>query len=95
MSALSYLEESMVLMRTALHLGLPGSMRTSLAPSIGSKDPADRLGVGCFFDDLLPDGRELFGGDDCCNMIVALDVALVGALEGGADGDDPVWAWHL
>jgi len=87
-SALSYLEESVVPMRTTLPLGLLGSMRISLAPSIGLKDMADRLGVGCFFDDLLSDGRELFGGNDCSIMIAALDLALVGILEGGADGDD-------
>ena len=45
-SALSYLEESVVPMRTTLPLELLGSMRTSLVPSIGSKDPADRLGLG-------------------------------------------------
>ena len=28
-------------------------------------------------------------------MATALDLALVGVLEGGADGDDPVRAWHL
>ena len=28
-------------------------------------------------------------------MIAALDFALVGALKGGADGDDPAWARHL
>ena len=53
-------------------------------------ETADRpLGVGCFFDDFLPDGRELFGGDDCRGVLRALDLALVGTLEGGADGDDP------
>ena len=43
-SALSYLEESVVSMRTALPLELLGSMRMSLEPSAGSKDPTDRLG---------------------------------------------------
>ena len=28
-------------------------------------------------------------------MIAALDLALIGALEGGADGDDPTQTWHL
>ena len=46
MSALSYLEESVVPMHTTLPLELLGSMRTSLAPSIGSNDPADYLGLG-------------------------------------------------
>ena len=53
------------------------------------KRPSQPLGIERFFGDLLPDGRELFGGDDCRGVIVALDLALVGALEGGADGDDP------
>ena len=52
------------------------------------KRPSQPLGVECFFGDLLPDGRELFGGDDCRGMIATLDLALVGVLEGGADGDD-------
>ena len=27
--------------------------------------PSRPLGVECFFGDLLPDGRKLFGGDNC------------------------------
>ena len=46
MSVLSYLEESVVPMRTTLTLELLGSMRTSLTPSTGSKDTADHLGLG-------------------------------------------------
>ena len=57
--------------------------------------PGRPLGVGCFFGDLLPDGHKLLGGDDCRGMFAALDLALVGALDGGADGDDPTWSWHL
>ena len=53
------------------------------------------LGVGCFFEDLFPDVRELFGGNDCCGMIAALVLALIGTLEGGANGDDSARAWHL
>ena len=45
-SVLSYSEESVVPMRTTLPLVLLGSMRTSLVPSIGSKDLADHLGSG-------------------------------------------------
>ena len=45
-SVLFYSEESVVPMRTTLPLEPLGSMRTSLAPPIGSKDPADRLGSG-------------------------------------------------
>ena len=46
MSVLSYLEESVVPMRTTLPLEPLGSMRTSLVPSTGSKDPVDCLGLG-------------------------------------------------
>ena len=46
MRALSYSEESVVPMRTTLPLELLGSMRTSLVPSIGSKDLADRWWLG-------------------------------------------------
>ena len=45
-STLFYLEKSVVPMRTTLPLEPLGSRRTSLAPSRGSKDPADRLGSG-------------------------------------------------
>ena len=54
-----------------------------------------QLGVGCFFNDLLPDGHKLLGGDDCRCTLIALNLALISALEGGADGDDPTWAQHL
>ena len=53
------------------------------------------LGVRRFFGDLLLEGGELPGGDDCCGMTATLDLALIGTLEGGADGDDPMGAWHL
>ena len=46
MGVLSYLEESVVPMRTTLPLEPLGTMRTSLVPSIGSKDSANRLGLG-------------------------------------------------
>ena len=46
MSVLSYLEESVVSMCTTLPLEPLGSMRTSLAPSIGLKDLANHLGWG-------------------------------------------------
>ena len=59
------------------------------------KRPGRPLGVGCVFGDLLSDGRELSGGDDCHGVIAALDLALIGTLEGGVDGDDPAWAQHL
>ena len=59
------------------------------------KRPGLPLGVGCFFGDLLFDGRKLLGGNDCHGMFVALDHTLVGALEGGADGDDPIRSQHL
>ena len=59
------------------------------------KRSSQPLGVRSFFSDLLPDGHELSEGDDCHGVIAALDLALIGALEGGVDGDDPTWAWHL
>ena len=43
---LSYSEESVVSMLTALPLEPLGSMRTSIAPSTGLKDPADRWWLG-------------------------------------------------
>ena len=45
-SALSYSEESVVPMRTTLPSKLLGSTRTSLTPSMDSKDPSDRLESG-------------------------------------------------
>ena len=48
-----------------------------------------------FFGDLLLEGGEFPRGDGCCGVAAALDLALVGPLEGGADGDDPVGAWRL
>ena len=91
---LSYSEESVVPMHTTLPSEPLGSMRTSFAPSTGLKDTADRFRVGRFFDDLLPDGLKLIGGDNCRCVFATLDLALVGAL-GGADGDDLAWTWHL
>ena len=57
--------------------------------------PRRLLGARRFFDDLLLDGGEFSGGDDCCGMIAALDLALIGTLEGGADSDDPARARYL
>ena len=45
-SAPSYSEESVVPTRTVLTSVLPGSMRTSLEPSVGLKDPVDFLVSG-------------------------------------------------
>ena len=59
------------------------------------KRPSQPLGVECFFGDLLPDGRELFGGDYCHGVFTAVDLALIGSLEGGADGDDRARTRHL
>ena len=53
------------------------------------------LGVGRFFGDLLLEGGELPGGDDCCGVTAALDLTLIGALEGGANGDDPTRARYF
>ena len=59
------------------------------------KRPSGLLGIERFFGDLLLEGGELPRGDDCCGVTAALDLALVGALEGGADGDDPMGTQHL
>ena len=57
--------------------------------------PSRPLGIGRFFDDLLPNGRKLFGGNNYHGVFIALDLALIGMLEGGADGDDPTGARYL
>ena len=88
-SALSYSEESVVPMRTVLPSVLPGSMRTSLEPSIDSKDPVNLLGSGASSVTSFSDVRELSGGYNRYDVIVALDFALVGTLKGCVDGDDP------
>ena len=46
MSMLSYLDESMVPMRTILPLELLGSMRTPLEPFADSNDPVDFFASG-------------------------------------------------
>ena len=63
-----------------------------LGPFCRFERPRRPLCVECFFNDLLPEGGELFRGDDCCGVAAAFDFALVSATEGGADGDDPVGA---
>ena len=92
---LYYLEESMVPMRTTLPSKLLGVYEDLLGTLHGLERPSRSLGVRRFFDDLLPDGRKVLGGDNCRVVFVALDLALVGTLEGGADGDDLAWTWHL
>jgi hypothetical protein len=56
----------------------------------GLKRPGRLLGVSHFIGlgDLLPDDYELLAGDSRRGELTALDIALVSALEGGADGDD-------
>ena len=80
----------MVPMRTTLPSKPLGSMRTSLAPSTGSKDPADRLGSG-----VSSTISSLKAASSLEVTIAALDLALVGLLKGGANGDDPAWTQHL
>ena len=62
-SVFSYLEESAVPMRTTLPSGLSGSMRTSLEPSVGSKDPVDFLGSGTSSVTLLTIGDYYYSHD--------------------------------
>ena len=76
-------------------LGATGVYDDLLGTLYRFKRPSRPLGVRCFFGDLLPDGRELFGGDNCRGVLTALDLALVGTLKGGADGDDPAWTRYL
>ena len=77
-----------------LALGAAGVYEDLLSALRRLKRPDRPLGVGCFFGDLLPDSCKLFGGDDCRGVIAALDLALIGMLE-GVDGDDPIWSRHL
>ena len=58
-------------------LGAPGVYEDLLGPLYRLERPDRPLGVGCFFDDLLPDGRKLFGGDNYNDVFTALDLALV------------------
>ena len=76
-------------------LGAAGVYEDLLGALYRLKRPGRPFGVGCFFGDLLPDGHKLLGGDDCRGVFTTLDLALVGTLEGGANGDDPIWTWHL
>ena len=76
-------------------LGATGVYEDLLGALHGLKRLGRPLGVGRFFDDLHPDGRELFGGNNRRGVFTALDVTLIGTLEGGADGDDPAWTRHL
>ena len=95
MSALSYSEESVVLM----HIVLPSELSRIYEDLLGAlcqfERPGRLLHVGRFFGDLLLEGGEFPGGDDCCGKAAALDLTLIGMLEGGADGDDPMGARHL
>ena len=76
-------------------LGANGVYEDLLGALHSLERPSSLLGVGCFFDDLLPNGRKLFGDDDYHSVFTTLDLALVGALEGGVDGDDPAWTRHI
>ena len=76
-------------------LGDAGVYEDLLGALYRLKRPNQLLGVRCFFGDHLPDGCKLLGGDDYRGVFVALDLALVGTLEGGTNGDDPAWSWHL
>ena len=74
-------------------LGAPRVYEDLLGALHWLEGPGRPLGVGCFFGDLLPEGREFSRGYDRCGVIAALDFALVGTLNGGANGDDPAWAY--
>ena len=95
MSTLSYLEESMVTMRTVLASVLSGSMRTPLEPSADSNDPIDFFASSA---SSVTSSLRAASSSEATIVVAwatALDLALVGPLEGGADGDDPMGARHL
>ena len=46
-------------------LGVAGVQGDLLGSFRRFERPGRPLRVGCFFNDLLPEGGELFGGDDC------------------------------
>ena len=70
--ALSYLEKSMVPYAPLCPWGY-WVYEDLLGALHWLKRPGRPFGVRCFFGDLLPDGCELFGGDDCRSMIATLD----------------------
>ena len=73
-------------------LGAAGIYEDPLGALCRFERPDQFLRVGRFFRDLLPESDKFPGGDDCRGVAIALDLALVGVLEGGADGDDPMRA---
>ena len=76
-------------------LGAIGVYEDLLDTLRGLKGFGQLLGVGCVLDSPSLDDHKLLGGDDCRGMLAALNLALVGALEGGVDSDDPTWARHV
>ena len=76
-------------------LGAAGIYEDLLGALCRFERPGWFLRVGRSFDGLLFEGGEFSGGDDCCGVATTLDLTLVGVLEGGADGDDPMGAQHL
>ena len=76
-------------------LGAAGIYEDPLGALCRFERPSCFLRVERFFDDLLLEGGEFLGGDDCCGVAAALDLTLVGPLEGGVDADDPMGAQHL
>jgi hypothetical protein len=93
-SALSYLGERGA---DAHHLALRavGVYEDFLGALCGLEGPSQLLGVKCFLNSPLLDDCELLRGDSLRDELAVLDIALIGALEGGATSDDPTWAWHL
>jgi hypothetical protein len=67
-----------------LALRVVGVYEDFLGALCGLEGPSQPLGVKCFLR-----------GDSLRGELAALDIALIGALEGGATSDDPTWAWHL
>ena len=78
-----------------LFLGAARVYEDLLGPLYRFKRPGCLFGIERFFGDLFPKGGEFPRGDDRGGVAAAFDFALVSMLEGGADGDDPMWAQHL
>ena len=72
-------------------IGAAGIYEDPLGALYRFERPGRFLRVGRFFGDLLLEGGEFPGGDDCHGVFAALGLAL----EGDAYGDDPTWSWHL
>jgi hypothetical protein len=93
-STASYLGLSSEPIWTCLQASLLGSRGTDLTASVGSKLPAWHFASGTSLE-ALQVGDEGLGLGEGLSVLHALHVAFVRVSVCGADGDDPVGAWHL